>query len=126
METLDILWPDLMPNNTVLSPKEILKQQAAELGKKTKNLLTADITSSVTRDILETDHVLLTFRIEAPLLNYWFDLFTVKHDILRIYPVFVNGSEKASDEEEFKILLKKLFSKPETIAKLQSLIAQSK
>jgi hypothetical protein len=126
METLDILWPDLMPNNTVLSPKEILKQQAAELGKKTKNLLTADITSSVTRDILETDHVLLTFRIEAPLLNYWFDLFTVKHDILRIYPVFINNSEKASDEEEFKTLLKKLFSKPETIAKLQSLIAQSK
>ncbi len=126
METLDILWPDLMPNNTVLSPKEILRQQAAELGKKTKNLLTADITSSVTRDILETDHVLLTFRIEAPLLNYWFDLFTVKHDILRIYPVFINNSEKASDEEEFKTLLKKLFSKPETIAKLQSLIAQSK
>lgn len=128
METQS-LWPDFKIE-TVRSPKTILKEQAGYLAEKTGNILSADVStnrykSSVTHE----------FFVIAPILNnYRYTLFSVNHPIVGYYPVMFNTYDitsmkekklEARSEEEFIALLSQVFSDPETIKIISSLLSQS-
>src|SRR5580658_4114730 len=74
------LWPQIEAVD-VRTPGTILKQQAALLGKHTKNLLEGRV---VTQG--RATGFIHHFVIDAPTLNYSVELFAVSHD-LNLYPV---------------------------------------
>jgi hypothetical protein len=79
------LWPGEIENVEVKAPVVILREQAALLGSKTKNIVEAKITkyplSIVKRDFQ------FGFFLRAPALSgYTYSLFSIAHDI-SLYPV---------------------------------------
>ena len=147
------LWPKEFNYTQVKAPVTILKEQAALLGQKTKNLLEAKV-------LLHTDTGLANvatgiadqifgdgksksfhyaFYFVAPTLNnYRYRFFTMSYDI-QLYPVFfdvdedlqleiVNGDTKkaviANSEEELIEILRKIFNADKTMRILQSILAQ--
>jgi hypothetical protein len=124
-EAIDF-WPDL-GSVKPRTPLLILKEQAALLGKHTQNLVVA----SVDTQTRSSSTFLHRFIIEAPTLNYRYELFVVSHDLL-LYPVslldgprgnFVIGM-KFNSEEEFVKWLKNVLNSDQTKLILGSLLAQ--
>jgi hypothetical protein len=121
------LWPQIEAVN-VRTPGTILKQQAALLGKHTKNLLEGSV---ITRTYGSEFHH--RFVISVPTLDYSMILFEVAHD-LNLYPAriaaatvrFDVSSEVAlTSEAEFVDWLKAVFNAPETKRILSTLMAQA-
>lgn len=134
------LWPeDIAPIPELKGPAIILKEQASLLGKKTKNLVEAEVVQfepsrpgppmvQIELSMFET-RFNYAFLIVAPLLNnYRYKLFTISHGI-DAYPVTINVdmeiraeigySEQreelvAKSEDEFVEILKKLFNAQKT------------
>lgn len=132
MEIKDTLWPDLMTQEIKITPKQILAQQAAYLGEQTKNILTAEVRNSLSPGGVPT--VNYDFIIFAPVLKYSFHLFKASHKLDSVYPLLLKMTIKegirnfgnANSESELKSKLKEIFTVPEIVEILQSLIAQSK
>jgi|HubBroStandDraft_6_1064221.scaffolds.fasta_scaffold499976_1 hypothetical protein len=123
-ETADF-WPELN-SAKVRTPLLILKEQAALLGKHTQNLVVASVdTQTSSADFVHR------FIIEAPTLNYRYELFIISHDLL-LYPVQVLSGPrgnftlgmKFNSEEEFVKWLKDVLNSSQTKRILGSLIAQ--
>ncbi|MVM33645.1 hypothetical protein GO755_26640 [Spirosoma sp. HMF4905] len=117
------LWPEFefIPAR---QPKTILREQANFLIQKTKNILSADIESSQSRDLIYH-----RFIIYAPALNnYRYELLVVRHTIIT-YPldVFFEGEafSTANDEGELLNALSNIFNHPSTKKVLDSLLSQS-
>jgi hypothetical protein len=118
-------WPDL---SSVLprTPLLILKQQAALLGKHTKNLVIASVLTHT-----YNERFFHSFIIEATALNYRYELLTFSHDLM-LYPVTVeSGPEQLSrtkrifkSEDEFVAGLKDLLNSDQTKRLLGTLLAQ--
>ncbi len=118
------LWPeDIQEPINVKSPVTILKEQAALLGKRTNNLVTAEVSKKENNIRAEFEYL---FFIVSTSLNYRYKLFSIEHNIT-LYPLRiitdtdliqeVTDDETASifsritinDEEEFYRILQKIF-----------------
>jgi hypothetical protein len=102
------LWPKLETVN-IRTPLNVLKQQAALLGKHTGNILEARV---ITQPM--PPGFLHRFMIEAPIMAYQIELFSVTHD-LNLYPVRTmsdgaDGESLASEENLVEWLKAKLNS----------------
>src|SRR5436305_800233 len=88
------LWPVDIIDQTIKPPTKILKEQAALLGPKTQNLVTAEV-ETVTRPANRFRHI---FYLVSPALdNYRFGLFQIEQG-LRLYPVEFILDDDTSEE----------------------------
>jgi hypothetical protein len=121
------LWPEIEPVS-IRTPGTILKQQAALLGKHTKNLLEGRV---ITQG--RASGFVHRFIIAAPTLDYRMELFAVGHD-MNLYPVQVETAPSVrpdlrpgpllNSEGEFVNWLKGVFNAAETKRILSTLMAQ--
>lgn len=83
---VDNLWPtDIEARSGQLSPVAILKQQAALLGERTKNLVEAEVETKATDYQRQLQH---WFYLVAPALDFYkYPLFRVEHPAIRFYPL---------------------------------------
>lgn len=120
------LWPSFADVPDIITPLQILKEQAAFLESSTNNLLKAEIVPNSAEGTQ-----VFTLRILAPLVgNYSFNLLKIEHGIM-LYPLkgvfyMSNTGFKATDMEGFKQILKECFTHEETIRVIKSLISQSR
>jgi len=131
---IDDLWPDeIAVADEPTPPITILKQQAALLGRKTKNLVEAEVRTEVTDFQRILRH---TFLLIAPVVGLnQYPLLYVEHPVDRLYPatVKVNPADASSsvrviptkDETEFKEQLKAVFADEATKRLISNLRAQS-
>jgi hypothetical protein len=122
------LWGDFQVAE-VRTPVSILREQAALLGPKTKNIIEARV-STQARD----GRFYHSFDLMVPALdNYTYELFSVDHDVT-LYPVFTakdamstfRGNQiSLKTEEEFTDWLGHRLSSHETRKIISSLLAQA-
>jgi hypothetical protein len=125
---VDDLWPDDILFLEQRAPVTILKDQAFALGKRTQNIVIADVRSH--QDVMGTRKFEHSFVIRAPSLNYEYQLFSVTHDI-ELYPVqlffedFKEGRAFAGSEREFLRLLQEVLSSDKTRKVVAAIYAQT-
>lgn len=121
------LWPENITQLEITTPLEILRNQAALLGQKTNNLVEAEVVEYPPRTYIFKPKMFETgFHIVAPTLdNYQYKLFSIIYDI-RLYPLTIivdediraeiglANSHELQTEEEFVLLLKKIFNTEKT------------
>jgi hypothetical protein len=121
--TIENLWPDFATDDIIRNPKTILREQASFLGKRTKNILTGNISTDSYRN--QFSH---SFQIVAPNLNnYTYTLFTIVEDGIFGFPCKFKTETSFSikTEEELLERLKEIFSSEETKKVIHSLISLS-
>ena len=99
----------------------ILKQQAALLGEKTRQLVKDEVVTQATGNLF-----VHYFYIAAPTLSYKFELFTLSHGI-NFYPLVMkslNNTISLNSENEFKDKLREIFAAPYTLNVVHSILAQ--
>ena len=123
----DDLWPENIADSTMLTPVTILKQQAALLGEKTKQLVTGEVVTQAQEFgnpmVLPFVH---HFNIVAPTLGYKYELFTVSHGI-NFYPLtlrYGGNTLSNSNEDSFRENLKTILSSQHTLNVVHSILAQ--
>lgn len=127
------LWPSEIGEDAVRAPVAILREQAAFLGKKTKNIVEAEVSASTRRSVVVNDGVKLfefshdfNLRVSA-LSNYRYTLFSIYHD-LPLYPVFISWADhtfRCNNEDELLSQLQQIFSAEHTLRVIRSLITQA-
>ena len=70
----DDLWPENIAESNMVTPVAILREQAALLGDKTKQLVTGEVQTTTTGNMF-----VHSFSVAAPTLNYRYELFRVQH-----------------------------------------------
>jgi hypothetical protein len=117
-------WPNL-DSTKPRTPLLILKQQAALLGKHTKNLVVADVETTT-----YNGRFFHRFIIEASSLNYRYQLFGISHDVM-LYPLKLESgpnvkmaAQTFNSEDEFVSWLKGILNSGETKRILNTLLAQ--
>jgi hypothetical protein len=120
------LWPKARFETDAITPVSVLRKQAALLGEKTQQLVTADVSTFVDRD-----SVTHRFRLVVPALdNYKYELFHLTHRIDKLYPLngYVDNRSvpDIADETAFVQFLKEVLSSESTLRKIDSLMAQAK
>jgi hypothetical protein len=119
----DNLWPDDIGESDLVTPVSILREQAALLGPKTENLVTAEVrTAAVQKNIQHS------FDLIAAALKYRYQLFTVTHAI-SLYPLtgsFRNTATRCANETDFRHWLASVFTSEKTKTIVKALIAQSR
>lgn len=139
------LWPnDLKMTGDVKPPSTVLKEQAALLGTRTRNIVLAEVIRSEL-ELRVGNSLEFSFYIVAPALgNYRYRLFTVLHPVVNLYPVNIfldddvyheitegdvqaNGRAvlKAATQAEFEDILRKVFASSKTRQIINSLLALS-
>ena len=138
METNN-LWGDIMPKYTS-SPTKILEEQANFLSQITDNKLQGEIRTSpcsifekpffahITEDA--SKYITHSLFINAPSINYSFELLNVTHALLYLYPLVIrtpNSSAeiRCDDEKNFINELKSIMQNEDSRKMIQSLIIQS-
>jgi hypothetical protein len=117
----DDLWPANIADSNLTTPVTVLKQQAALLGEKTRQLVKGEVVTHATGSLF--DHY---FYIAAPTLSYKFELFTLSHGV-NFYPLvmrYLNDTISLPSESEFKDKLKEIFAAPHTLNVVHSILAQ--
>jgi hypothetical protein len=118
------LWPADIGETSLVTPVSLLREQAAALGPKTKNLVTAEVESGQ-----GGAGIMHSFYLLAPALKYRYLLFTVSHPIT-LYPATCNPSRGASkmarSEPELIEWLQVILSSDDTKSVIRALIAQSR
>ena len=104
------------------TPVIILKEQAALLGEKTRNLVQGEVLTQAVGSMF-VHHFYLT----APTLNYKYELFQASHSI-NFYPMSLRVGQQegrtAMNEEQFKEELKAIFASQHTLNVVHSILAQ--
>ena len=122
--TIKDLWPMEFSPQRQTPPVTILRQQAALLGRKTKNLVEGDVVTSTTAEGM-FEH---TFYFVAPALDdFRYRALKVVHGIV-FYPLELKAGKMiatCNDEDEFTDILQYVFAAEETHNVIASLIAQS-
>ena len=115
------LWPENIADSNLVTPITILKEQAALLGEKTRQLVKGEVATQTTGNLF-----IHRFYIAAPTLNYKFELFNVSH-LVNFYPLtltYLNTVSQIKSEAEFKEKLKEILSAPHTLNVVHSILAQ--
>jgi hypothetical protein len=119
------LWPKARFETDAITPLSILRRQAALLGEKTQQLVTAEVSTRA-----HSDQMTHTFRLVVPALdNYKYELFSVQHKIDQLYPVTGYAASlyaNLDDQAAFVDWLRQVLSSEPTLKKLDSLMAQAK
>ncbi|HMU46880.1 MAG TPA: hypothetical protein PKC72_10955 [Chitinophagaceae bacterium] len=119
------LWPNFEDVPKITSPRSVMSEQASFLSQKTKNLLTANISTNNTSD----GRIVNRFAIVAPLLkNYSYNLFALYHGAI-YYPceiLFKGVRTPIQNEEELRTAMSSIFNDESTKKVIVSLIGQSK
>lgn len=144
------LWPENLDLKGIRTPVGLLKEQAINLGKRTQNIIVAEV-QAVT-SVPKLFHYI--FYLVAPALgNYHYDLFSISYnealypvgfrldeDLKKEISIVINkkkslGGKKVDksealdfqvkDEKEFLEVLKAIFNADRTKRLIQSLYAQS-
>lgn len=116
------LWPKAKFDSDIVTPALILKSQAALLGQKTQQLVTAEVLSDA-----GGGYVHHYFRLVVPALdNYKYELFRVSHRVDALYPVKTEAYEDLVDQEAFIKWLKGTLASETTLKKIDALVAQAK
>lgn len=147
------LWPRDVEHTDLKAPVTILREQASLLGKKTQNIVTAEVTKPLDlvvriqelgamnfRDPSKPKAFFYAFHLVAPALaNYRYELFTIANDI-RLYPVIIYLDEDllaeiapgakednlvVHTENEFLEILGKILGSQKTKNIIQAMLAQS-
>jgi hypothetical protein len=122
MSEIPDFWPEDIGTSTVVTPVSVLKQEAAYLGPKTKQLLKAEV-----RTTNNGQNFIQSFFIIAPgLSNYQFQLFQLVHSIT-LYPAQLTWQSAVviiADEKQLTEKLKEVLSSPQTRQIVHALIAQ--
>lgn len=132
------LWPDDIAVSTLRAPLTILKEQAAFLGSKTKNLIIAKVEKQES-DLYDEESIEHAFYVVTPALgNYRYKLFSISHSI-ELYPVTINLDSdikmeiapesgmyylKVDNEQELVTLLTRIFGSKKTRRIIHALLAQ--
>jgi hypothetical protein len=124
------LWGDI-PEVLELTPRDMMREQAAYLEQKTKGLVTAEITiesEPVKKGTLKQTQ---TFYLVVPTMKYRYELFSIyQKDVVKVYPVQFNvdddESETVQNETEFTDYLQKTLGSERTKRIVGSLLAQAK
>ncbi|MGB7555968.1 MAG: hypothetical protein WBM04_16470 [Candidatus Korobacteraceae bacterium] len=117
----DNLWPENIADSNLTTPVTILKEQAALLGEKTRQLVKGEVVTQPTGNLF-----VHYFYIVAPTLSYKFELFTLQHSV-NFYPLvmkYLNNTISLSNESDFKDKLKEIFAAPHTLNVVHSILAQ--
>jgi hypothetical protein len=117
----DDLWPANITESNLVTPVAILREQAALLGDKTKQLVTGEVQTTTVGNLF-----VHSFCVAAPTLNYRYELFRVQHPAV-FYPLALEQGSvttQVKSEEEFKSKLKEVFSSQLTLNVVQSILAQ--
>ncbi|MBI3650841.1 MAG: hypothetical protein HY231_07300 [Acidobacteria bacterium] len=118
------LWPnDIGVVNDISTPVGILKEQAALLGQKTKNLVEGEISDAG----IDNNFNYKFYLIAPALKHYKYHLFSVHYPI-DIYPLKISWEGDpiiAKSEEEFTKALQQIFSNDKTKKVIRVLLAQS-
>lgn len=115
------LWPANIADSKLVPPVALLREQAALLGRKTRQLIDGEVTTE-TMGGLFVHH----FYIAAPTLQYRFELFFVSHGVT-FYPLtlrHLNRSTAVTSENEFKEKLQEIFAAQHTLNVVHSILAQ--
>jgi hypothetical protein len=120
MANTDDLWPANIADSRLTTPVAILKEQAALLGEKTKQLVTGEVSTHVLGPMF-----IHSFCIVAPTIKYRYELFTAAHAI-SFYPLTVQfASQKTAlnNEEDSRAKLKEILSSQHTLNVVHSILA---
>jgi hypothetical protein len=115
-------WGEIVPAQE-RTPLAILREQAALLGTKTKNLVEATVDTSINRDGL----FIHRFTLVVPSLsNYKYELFRIQHGVA-IYPIDIPGplTPQFETEPQFVDWLHRKLSSVETKRIVANLLAQA-
>jgi hypothetical protein len=118
------LWPDDIGQSDLVTPVSILREQAAALGPKTGNLVTAEVDSTSS----DGQYFNYSFTLVAPALRYRYQLFTLFHTI-SLYPATATVRQaqfQITNEAELRKFLGSVLSSEETRKIVRALIAQSR
>jgi hypothetical protein len=117
------LWPANFGDTLTRTPADVLKEQAAMLGPKTGNRVTAEV-----RSIIELDAIVLRFDLVVPALrNYRYTLFEVYHKVDRLYPVSIIGEiQQLADEQQLLDFVASELQSEETKRIVSTLLSQSR
>lgn len=136
-------WPDDLFKEKLVAPVQILKEQARHLSTASgRSILGKVVTSRVSQggyggydrheddDTADVAHV---FQLEVPGLgDYTFDLLQIRHQPRSLYPVFIDfyldkerRDVECSNEDEFRNVMKNIFSSQETVSVVRTLRAQT-
>ena len=117
--------PDFWGNldvQTITTPVSILREQAALLGKKTKNVIEAQVDTDAAGG--KFHH---SFNLVVPTLDdYTYQLFAIRHEI-DLYPVSVvwsGGGIALSTEQDFKDWVQATLSSSQTRRIITNLLSQ--
>jgi hypothetical protein len=120
------LWGDI-PEVLQLTPRDLMREQAAYLEQKTKGLLTAEITIDADKGSLKQSQ---TFYLVVPTMHYRYELFRIfQSDVVKIYPVrftIQDAHTHVNSETEFINLLENILGSDRTKKIVGSLLAQAK
>ena len=115
------LWPENIADSNLTTPVTVLKEQAALLGEKTRQLVKGEVVTQATGNLF-----VHYFYIAAPTLSYKFELFTLSHGV-NFYPLvmrYLNDTISLPSESAFKDKLKEIFAAPHTLNVAHSILAQ--
>lgn len=130
---MENFWPKL-ENPQILDPSHLLKEQGAFLEKVSDGILTFEISKRIFphEDWSSNKAFRLDFYIHAPLIDdYKFLLLYVVHDVIMTYPLTVGffdddtKDQTASDNEEYKKIVKDLLGSDSTKVIIENLYARS-
>jgi hypothetical protein len=116
------LWPSNIADSNLVTPVSILKEQAALLGDKTRQLVKGEVTGQGGTGNL----FVYSFYLVAPTLSYRYELFQASHGV-NFYPLtirYLNTATNLKSEEEFKDKLKEILSAAHTVNTVHSILAQ--
>jgi hypothetical protein len=121
------LWPKAKFDSELVTPVSIMRRQAALLGEKTQQLVTAEVSTSASIDHIVHHY----FRLVVPALdNYKYQLFAVEHRVEQLYPLEGNFESIISttipDQAAFVEWLRRVLSSESTLKKIDSLMAQAR
>ncbi|MCX7411557.1 MAG: hypothetical protein NTZ32_26075 [Planctomycetales bacterium] len=123
-------WGDDVLITEALTPIAVMRQAAAQLPNRTKNLLEAEIESSHDNNVW-VDH---TFSIVAPGLDrYACPIFTVRHKEMLVYPTITHRAVMEEEgenswyddtEEELRASIRRILASGHVKAIIYSLLAK--
>lgn len=120
------LWPKAKFEADAVTAVSIMRRQAALLGEKTQQLVTADVHTSAMASYLSH-----SFRLVVPSLDsYKYELFSVRHKVDELYPLTGYGHDgvarEIGDQSEFVAWLKEALSDESTLRRIDALMAQAR
>ena len=119
----DDYWPTNLVPSSFVTPASLMREQAALLGSKTNQQITAAVVAVGTPGAFTWSFQLFS----AALGNYRYELFRVSHD-LKIYPAVFNWENHAdqvvANEAQFKAYLKDIIGSEQTKQIVQGMLSQ--